>query len=1212
MKKVMMVAVALTAFALEADVMPLVRPEERVLTNPSEVQLEHTLATASLKRLVIVGRGNYALRVPQLSSESVQELEIQNCDIADLKGLAGVKSVRRLILRNVKVEGSKVFPPLPGLEVFMAWDSEFVDGNFDWSFLCDASHLRWLTIWKARTQKPIDLSLVAKLPDLRTVALGGSSVANIDAVKDLPNLSDLDIRDVRGVKSVAGFEKCRHMNRMVVTRRCFPELETETLSRAFAKSGGHLIQVPANGRKADGDKLWEVCFDESLGTNRIGRLEKLLASGCDPNDPTFSDKLVLTELVNGWQKFDETDCAMVELLLKHGADVRKGASLCKLCGQKYDRANGRLKAVELLLDKGLDPNEVDDSGNSILQIIADRGGDDVGDAGLVDLLLRRGADPKKGAVSLCELCGKFGLERTNRVAIVSALLKKGMNVNEVGKRGLSVLGMVTENSMIEKAERLALAKLLLEHGADVNAMIGFGAFRKTILDKVLSDHGSDEALQALFLPYAGDLKASRVSLHDLYESGSFNGETGIRKLESLLSKGCDPNERGFGGASLLMVVAEGKRRSDGTNDLAIAKVLLMHGADPNASTTFGETALGNVVKRSAFDGQLSFAQLLLDKGADPNAADHVGNTLLMRLFGRGFDESKLELMKLLLERGADVKGGERRQSVLDQVGNWQVGTQKLDVVRMLVGKGAPVTDGAICSAWRDEPLRRYLFEQSGKTEDDFEVWSSGSSFSVRTKRKGGHSADLDRLHREMDEQRIEREERHHQERMSHERMRRTVEERITADRRQNEETRAERDLKVCQEYVERRRGDLVRGIPAEKRQEFESWLASRRKEESAALESARNRVRRREEEMKAYEEKSKLRQEEVDGEMRRHEDEQLRRLRESGAPEHMLRHVEMQNRMREMHQRHRNEFDAMRHPGRFGFDEGSALVRELSEYRRWLDGRVREDESRADGFRWPIRGVHAERRTDRDALVRQVEENMAKLRQIQQDRQRRMSTSLAIAFPAAIVLVIVLAVVSHWKRRRQGKRGYGTCQHESDVVVNYFRCLRKYADFSGRADRAEYWTFALTNGLIGFLFRIAGADWPAVAFAAVMLVPGLAAATRRLHDVGRSGWRLMLVLVPFVLVAVYGDMPMREVRELGWDEDLFTMVLALSICMLLVFGIWTLVLLLRKGVEEGHCDQGRQVDRATGTSDSEPIEMVPVEKGEIDLIAASEKRKLKN
>ena len=987
MKKVVLLLFAACGLSTMADLVSL-RADRKTLMCPDEQTLADVLSKESNRNVLILGDGGYLLNVSSLAdNRSVGSLEIQNCEVSDLHGLAALKGLNSLILRNVRISGTDVFPAMPMLSVFMVWDSDIQDAAFDWSFLRASNRLHWLTVNNTKTVVPLDLSFVRELGALSNIALGGMSVTNFEAVAALRCLEDLDIRDARGVRSLAGLEMCSKMKRMVVTRRAFPRGTIDALKASFARGEGrmagfgHLIEVPPNGRKADGDKLWEICFDESLGTNRIIRLQKLLSSGCDPNDPTFSDKLVLTELVNCWQKFDETDCLMVELLLKHGADVRMGASLCKLCGQKYDRANGRLKVVELLLDKGLDPNEVDDSGNSILQIIADRGGDDAGDGDLVDLLLRRGADPKKCAVSLCELCGKFGLERTNRVAIVSALLKKGMDVNEVGKRGLSVLGTVIENSMIEKDERLALAKLLLEHGADVNAMIGFGSFRKTILDKVLSDHGSDEALQALFLPYAGDLKASRVSLHDLYESGAFNGETGIRKLESLLSKGCDPNERGFGGASLLMVVAEGKRRSDGTNDLAIAKVLLTHGADPNASTTFGETALGNVVKRSAFDGQLSFAQLLLDKGADPNAADHVGKTLLMRLFGRGFDESKLELMKLLLERGADVKGGERRQSVLDQVGNWQVGTQKLDVVRMLVGKGAPVTDGAICSAWRDEPLRHYLLEQSGKTEDDFEVWSSGSSFSVRTKRKNGHRADLERLHREMDERRIEREERHHHERMSHERMRRTVEEGISADRRQDEETRAERDLKVCQEHAERRRGEMLRGIPAENRQEFENWLASRRKEESAALESARNRARRREAEMKAQDEKSKFHQAEADGEMRRQEDEQLRRLRESGAPEHTIQHVEMQNRMREMHQRHQNEFDAMRLPRRFGFDQESALVRELDEYRRWLDGRVREDELRADGFRSPFRGAHAVRQAKHEQGLHEREILLARLRE---------------------------------------------------------------------------------------------------------------------------------------------------------------------------------------------------------------------------------------
>ena len=114
-----------------------------------------------------------------------------------------------------------------------------------------------------------------------------------------------------------------------------------------------------------------------------------------------------------------------------------------------------------------------------------------------------------------------------------------------------------------------------------------------------------------------------------------------------------------------------------------------------------------------------------------------------------------------------------------------------------------------------------------------------------------------------------------------------------------------------------------------------------------------------------------------------------------------------------------------------------------------------------------------------------------------------------------------------------------------------------------------------------------------IVFAVATLVPGLAVATRRLHDVGKSGWRLMTVLVPFVVVKAFGNMPMREVRELGWNEDLYIMVLAVSMCMLLVFGIWTLVLLLRKGVEDGADDYGRQADRASDARGASPLGDVP-------------------
>ena len=64
---------------------------------------------------------------------------------------------------------------------------------------------------------------------------------------------------------------------------------------------------------------------------------------------------------------------------------------------------------------------------------------------------------------------------------------------------------------------------------------------------------------------------------------------------------------------------------------------------------------------------------------------------------------------------------------------------------------------------------------------------------------------------------------------------------------------------------------------------------------------------------------------------------------------------------------------------------------------------------------------------------------------------------------------------------------------------------KKYADFSGRARRSEFWWFALFNAIgspiLGLIVSLA------------LLLPGLAVAARRLHDTGRSGWWLLLIFV---------------------------------------------------------------------------------------------------
>lgn len=97
----------------------------------------------------------------------------------------------------------------------------------------------------------------------------------------------------------------------------------------------------------------------------------------------------------------------------------------------------------------------------------------------------------------------------------------------------------------------------------------------------------------------------------------------------------------------------------------------------------------------------------------------------------------------------------------------------------------------------------------------------------------------------------------------------------------------------------------------------------------------------------------------------------------------------------------------------------------------------------------------------------------------------------------------------------------------------YLKVIKNYASFSGRARRSEFWYFTLVNLLVTVALQIPAAAINAASgghggpiaglftlvsafYSLALLVPSLAVSVRRLHDTGRSGWWLLIALLPIV------------------------------------------------------------------------------------------------
>ncbi|HEY0241008.1 MAG TPA: DUF805 domain-containing protein [Friedmanniella sp.] len=124
------------------------------------------------------------------------------------------------------------------------------------------------------------------------------------------------------------------------------------------------------------------------------------------------------------------------------------------------------------------------------------------------------------------------------------------------------------------------------------------------------------------------------------------------------------------------------------------------------------------------------------------------------------------------------------------------------------------------------------------------------------------------------------------------------------------------------------------------------------------------------------------------------------------------------------------------------------------------------------------------------------------------------------------------------------------------------RFFKKYATFSGRASRGEYWWYALFSAIIGVVFYAVllafalpamttassggtprfGAGYYAISgllslWGLATLVPSLALAWRRLHDTGRSGWNYLFVLIPIagpiILLVFFASQTTQSAEQYG-------------------------------------------------------------------------------
>ena len=112
----------------------------------------------------------------------------------------------------------------------------------------------------------------------------------------------------------------------------------------------------------------------------------------------------------------------------------------------------------------------------------------------------------------------------------------------------------------------------------------------------------------------------------------------------------------------------------------------------------------------------------------------------------------------------------------------------------------------------------------------------------------------------------------------------------------------------------------------------------------------------------------------------------------------------------------------------------------------------------------------------------------------------------------------LLEIIGFWLYRQATP---GKIINKEEIKMDwYLTVLKKDAVFSGRARRKEYWMFFLFNLIfslvLGAIDGLLGTVFIGTIYGLAVLIPGIAVSVRRLHDIGRTGWWVLISFIPLI------------------------------------------------------------------------------------------------